>query len=96
MPTPPFATGAPPGLPQRPVFGAPPGHLQAPPNGGLPDAIDDLIASVSQGGPPPGAGADAERKAPKVGKNARLVYGDNDISPEEKMAGLARYAFVRG
>lgn len=27
-------------------------------------------------------------------KQARLVYSDNEISPEEKMAGLPRYAFV--
>ena len=27
-------------------------------------------------------------------KNVKLVYSDNDVSPEEKMARLPRYAFV--
>ncbi|MCJ1470543.1 hypothetical protein MMC07_009189 [Pseudocyphellaria aurata] len=29
-------------------------------------------------------------------KNTKLVYSDNDVSPEEKMAQLPRYAFVPG
>ncbi len=27
-------------------------------------------------------------------KNTKLVYSDNDVSPEEKMAQLPRYAFT--
>lgn len=29
-------------------------------------------------------------------KNTKLIYSDNDVSPEEKMAQLPRYAFVPG
>lgn len=37
-----------------------------------------------------------EKKAAKKDKDksTKLVYSDNDISPEEKMAQLPRYAFV--
>jgi hypothetical protein len=80
--------GAPQGLPQRPVFGQPPAAQY----GALPGPIDDLIASVSSAPAP-----DQEKKPAKKekDKNSRLVYSDNDISPEEKMAALSRYAFVR-
>ena len=38
-----------------------------------------------------------ERKGKKEkDKNTKLVYSDNDISPEEKMAQLPRYAFAPG
>ena len=36
-----------------------------------------------------------ENKGKKVkDKNTKLIYSDNEISPEEKMAQLPRYAFV--
>lgn len=39
----------------------------------------------------------AEKKSRKEkDKNTKLVYSDNDVSPEEKMAQLPRYAFVPG
>lgn len=66
---------------------------------GLPGSIDDLIASVSQEPSKTEAAVSApEKKTEKKGKdkNSRMVFGDNDISPEEKMAHLSRYAFVRG
>jgi hypothetical protein len=39
---------------------------------------------------------EATEKKPKKekDKNMRMVYSDNEISPEEKMARLPRYAFV--
>ena len=38
---------------------------------------------------------EAEKKGKKdKDKNVKMVYSDNEISPEEKMAGLPRYAFV--
>lgn len=42
------------------------------------------------------AGATTEEKPSKKdkGKPTRLVYSDNETSPEEKMARLSRYAFV--
>jgi len=88
---------APPGLPQRPVF-SPPGfnsqQMGQPPNlnGGVDDAaLDDLIASATR----PAAKAEDPRKSKKEkDKNSKMIYSDNDISPEEKMAGLARYAIT--
>ncbi|EAW08357.1 putative C2H2 finger domain protein [Aspergillus clavatus NRRL 1] len=42
-----------------------------------------------------GAGTTEEKPSKKdKGKPTRLVYSDNDTSPEEKMARLPRYAFV--
>ncbi|GFF54791.1 zinc finger protein 207 [Aspergillus udagawae] len=43
-----------------------------------------------------GAGATTEEKPSKKDKSkpTRLVYSDNETSPEEKMARLSRYAFV--
>jgi hypothetical protein len=39
-----------------------------------------------------------EEKAPKKekdkNKTSKLVYSDNDVSPEEKMARMPRYAFT--
>ncbi len=49
--------------------------------------------------PAPGAAAD-EEEATKVKKEkdkdkfTRLVYSDNELSPEEKMVNLPRYAFT--
>jgi hypothetical protein len=90
------------------VVTAPPPSLPLPPHQPVVDqstsqAIDELIASATQGiavqqdAPPPLPAADKERKgavaAKKADKNARMVYSDNDVSPEEKMAALARYAY---
>ena len=40
----------------------------------------------------------AEEKVPKKekdkNKTSRLVYSDNEVSPEEKMAKMPRYAFT--
>ena len=35
-----------------------------------------------------------EKKAKKEKPSMKLVYSDNETSPEEKMANMARYAFV--
>jgi hypothetical protein len=54
-------------------------------------AVDDLIASVTG----QSAKADALGKGKKEkDKNTRLVYSDNEISPEEKMATYIKYAFT--
>jgi regulator of sirC expression with transglutaminase-like and TPR domain len=78
-------------LPPRPGFGAPPPG--AFPNGG-PDAIqssiDDLIAGVQKEAP------EKKDDKKKKDKNMRLIYNDDNYSPEEKMAKLPRFAeFVR-
>ena len=69
-----------PGLPQRPGFGSPPTALPQ-------DAIDDLIRDVAE---------PAAEKKSKKDKNIKLVFYDENVSPEEKMALLSRYAdFMR-
>lgn len=87
-------------MPQRPGFpgnnGFAPGQGQFDENA---SAVDDLISSVvkeseakaANGTPEPATG----KKAKKADKNTRLVYSDNETSPEEKMARLSRYAFTR-
>lgn len=101
------APGAPAALPQRPpgyyYNGAPPPSTvdelvagAAGAGGARPgDAIDNLIR-MAEAGIKPGedaAGAGAEKKSKKE-KNTRMVYGDSEVSPEEKMALLPRYRFV--
>ncbi|KAF2678919.1 hypothetical protein K458DRAFT_347864 [Lentithecium fluviatile CBS 122367] len=83
------------GLPQRPGFGAPPpGSI--PPNGAPPPeaisaSLDDLIKDVAE----PPAEPPAEKKS-KKDKNIKLVFFDESVSPEEKMARLPRYGdFMR-
>lgn len=70
-------------LPQRPP------HMQEV----TASAVDDLISSVTNG-----HAAAAESAAAKKGKdkNTRLIYSDNNVSPEEKMARLSKYSFERG
>ena len=54
---------------------------------------DDIIASTKA--EPKIDGPHEEKKGRKdKDKNTKLVYSDNDISPEEKMAQLPRYAFA--
>ncbi|KAI9654560.1 MAG: hypothetical protein M1829_000916 [Trizodia sp. TS-e1964] len=55
----------------------------------LPDETPDSANKATE--------ASSEHKGKKEkdkDKGARLIYSDNEISPEEKMAGLSRYAFV--
>ena len=70
-------------------------------------SLDDLVSSVAKDADT-GVGAiqskpekskqepaQEEKKAKKEkDKSMKLVYADNEISPEEKMAKLPRYAFV--
>ncbi|EON67284.1 hypothetical protein W97_06537 [Coniosporium apollinis CBS 100218] len=61
-------------------------------------SVDELISSAAKdvdGSKPATTEAGPEKKAKKEkDKNTRQVYTDNDVSPEEKMAQLPRYAFV--
>ncbi|RAL09867.1 putative C2H2 finger domain protein [Aspergillus homomorphus CBS 101889] len=74
---------------------------------GFSGSVDDLIsgaarqAEVTAATPPTtttttaGKPAEGEEQKPKKDKaKARLVYSDNETSPEEKMARLSRYAYV--
>lgn len=83
----PGQTGA---LPPRPGFGAPPGAFVPGQNGAdLSTSIDDLIGEVTKEAAP------AEKKS-KKDKNMKLIFFDEKISPEEKMAALPRFAdFMR-
>lgn len=65
-------------------------------------AVDDLIASVAGGeggskaqaeSTPAAAPEKKARKEKDRDKAMQLVYGDNEVSPEEKMARLGKYAF---
>lgn len=81
--------GQPAALPPRPGFGAPPAFAH---NGADPAAIhasvDDLIGSVANEAP-----ADKkEDKKSKKSANIKLIFFDEHISPEEKMAALPRFA----
>lgn len=67
-------------------------------------SVDELISGAAKAADNAAAGATpvpqsnkAEEKTSKKEKDkskARLVYSDNETSPEEKMAKLPRYAFV--
>ena len=90
---PPARPGSVPGvsaLPPRPGFGAPP--PSAFPNGAPPGAdfnasLETLIADAQK----PAGDAAGDKKS-KKDKNIRLVFFDEIVSPEEKMAALPRYA----
>ncbi|OAX82584.1 hypothetical protein ACJ72_03061 [Emergomyces africanus] len=70
-------------------------------------SIDDLISGAAKqadeiagksptptGKPEDGIGEKPAKKEKEKPKATRMVYSDNEISPEEKMARLPRYAFV--
>ncbi|KAL8675782.1 MAG: hypothetical protein Q9224_007384, partial [Gallowayella concinna] len=71
--------------------------------------LDDLVSGASRDAANAASGVPDVKPAIKVedgaedkkgkkdkDKNAKLVYSDNEISPEEKMAHLPRYAFAPG
>lgn len=74
-------------------------------NGEKPEAapfsssIDDLISGAAKEAdqaattPKPAEGAEEKPSKKDKSKQSRLVYSDNETSPEEKMARLPRYAF---
>ena len=61
-------------------------------------SLDDLITGAANDASK-GEAVPIERKEDKKAskkdkdKNTKLVYSDNEVSPEEKMAQLPRYAF---
>jgi hypothetical protein len=58
--------------------------------GQVSSSVDDLISSAAK----EAAAAEKPGKKDKA-KNTRMIYSDENTSPEEKMAKLARYAFSR-
>ncbi|KAK5686709.1 hypothetical protein LTS12_029035, partial [Elasticomyces elasticus] len=89
-----------PSLPQRPSFGAPQVNsfqLQQMHMGHVPPPGAEAAPPAEATSATPATPADdkPEEKTKKdKSKNTRLVYSDNEISPEEKMANLPRYAFA--
>ncbi|KAL4911304.1 hypothetical protein BDW74DRAFT_142741 [Aspergillus multicolor] len=63
-------------------------------------SVDDLISGAAKqadqaaAAPKPAEGAEEKPSKKDKSKQSRLVYSDNETSPEEKMAKLPRYAFV--
>ena len=63
-------------------------------------SLDDLVSGAAKDADRADAASkvevlQVEKKIRKEKeKNVKLVYSDNDVSPEEKMAHLPRYAFV--
>lgn len=90
----------PPSVTGHPASAQPNGHATQVPQSsfpGLEQSVDDLIASAGKLSEAPKT-AESERakkdeEAPKAKKEVKLVYSDGEVSPEEKMAKLARYAF---
>lgn len=70
--------------------------------GAIPASVDDLISGAARRADEaaraasPAVAEPAGEKATKKdkAKQTRLVYTDNEVSPEEKMARLPRYAFA--
>ncbi|KAL9607185.1 MAG: hypothetical protein Q9167_007874 [Letrouitia subvulpina] len=87
-------------IPPKPSIGSPETIA------GNPTSLDDLVSGAAQEADKAYAAAagQVETKAEETqeekrgkkekDKNMRLVYSDNEVSPEEKMAHLPRYAFV--
>jgi hypothetical protein len=84
---------------------APPGRTWAPPPAQpLPASAPPQVANTTVSLPIEGALEPDPLPVPEVSdkkstkkdkeKNAKMVYSDNEVSPEEKMAKLNRYAFV--
>ena len=92
------ANGAPGALPSVPASQAPPSFNAT--------SLDDMISgaardadkaeAIAATSAAPKADAPAEEKKGKKEKKTQMVYSDNEVSPEEKMAQLPRYAFVSG
>ncbi|KAL1846795.1 hypothetical protein Plec18170_008936 [Paecilomyces lecythidis] len=97
LPNPPAAAGG--------AYGQTPAANGAQPSGAAPvsSSIDDLISGAAreaeQTAQPDGSKAETTEEKPAKkekdkSKPTKMVYADNETSPEEKMARLPRYAFV--
>lgn len=79
-----------PGLPQRPGFYD--ASAAAPAAAAAGDDIDKLIRMAEAGIKPEEAGGEKKKKGKD--KNTKMIYDDAEVSPEERMAALPRYAFA--
>ena len=70
-------------------------------------SLDDLVSGAAKDADKAANGTEKKAEMPRIeepaeekkgkkekDKNMKLVYSDNDISPEEKMARMPRYAFT--
>jgi hypothetical protein len=76
----------------------PPGQHGGPPGADISASVDDLISSAAAAASaaPAQESAVEKKEKSKKDKNIKLVYFDENVSPEEKMAALSRYsALVR-
>ena len=103
----PNAPNVPPGTVQsQPSANAAPGHatnqehISEPrelSSSAIAASVDELISTAKGAATPttPNAEAGSDKKSKKdKDKATRLVYSDEEVSPEEKMSKLPRYAFV--
>ncbi len=97
------------GVPQGSVLGAPSG-TKIEPSAALSataSSLDDLVSGAAKDADNAAATAEPQSEVPKAkesqeekkskkekDKNMKLMYSDNDVSPEEKMAKMPRYAFA--
>lgn len=87
--------------------GPPSSSLPAPPLSANATSLDDLVSGAAKDADKAAGGAETKPELSKIDvpveekkgkkekeKNMRLVYSDNEVSPEEKMAQMPRYAFA--
>ena len=95
------------GAPSGPAGGGPPLSSLPAPLSANATSLDDLLSGAAKDADKaagtvvtksevPKAGEPAEEKKGKKekDKNMKLIYSDNEVSPEEKMAQMPRYAFA--
>lgn len=86
--------------------GPPPSSLPAPLSANA-TSLDDLVSGAAKDADKAAGAVETKPQVPKVeeateekkgkkekDKNMRLIYSDNEVSPEEKMAQMPRYAFA--
>ena len=87
--------------------GPPPGSLPPPPLSANATSLDDLVSGAAKDADKAAGAAETKSGLPKTeepaeekkgkkekDKNMKLIYSDNEVSPEEKMAQMPRYAFA--
>ena len=87
--------------------GPPSSSLSAPPLSANATSLDDLVSGAAKDADKAAGATETQSELPKVeepagekkgrkekDKNMKLIYSDNEISPEEKMAQMPRYAFA--
>ena len=91
-----------------PVGSGPPSNsLPALPLSANATSLDDLVSGAAKDADKAAGATETQPELPKVeepagekkgrkekDKNMKLIYSDNEISPEEKMAQMPRYAFA--